>query len=144
MSHTTKSKLAVRDWDLFENQVKSMGGTFDRTARQFTYYTGNKGKCTAGVISFPGCQWSAGVNYNEATGEAEILMDNYGNGGGLVDKIGNNGCGLKESYTDAYIRKIASEQGMTVKKIEPSAEQKAAGVQAYWEAEEGELTAARV
>ena len=144
MSHTTKSKLCVRDWDLFEAEVKKLGGNFNKEARQFTYYQGAKGTCNAGVISFPGAQWSAGVNFNEATGEADILMDNYGGGGGLNDKVGQNGCKLKESYTDSMINKIARQQGMIVKKIEPTREQKAQGVQAYWEAEEGALQANRI
>ena len=144
MSHTTRSKLCVRDWSLFAEEVKKLGGTFNPEARDFTYYAGSKGKCNAGVISFPGAQWSAGVNHNEKTGEAEILMDNYGGGGGLNAKIGANGCTLKEAYTDSFIQKIATAQGMKVTKKALTKEQEAAGLQACWEAEETSLQAERI
>lgn len=143
MSHTTKSTLAVRDWDLFGQEVAKRGGTFDKNATSFKYYNGSTGKCNGGVITYPGASWQVGVQVDEE-GNASLLMDNYNGGGGMVSQIGQNGCLLKEAYTDSMIVKIAAEQGMTVKKVPPTAEQIADGVQAYWEVESGESAAARV
>ena len=143
MSHTTKSTLAVRDWELFANQVAESGGSFDRNARSFKYWNGSTGQCNGGVISFPDATWQVGVNVDE-DGNASLLMDNYYGGGGMVAKIGRDGCELKERYTDAMITKLAREQGMTVRKVPLTAEQVSKGVQAYWEVESGDSAQARV
>lgn len=133
MSHTTKSTLAVHDWQLFDEAVKELGCTWDRNATEMTYYGGAKAQVNNGVISAKGATWQAGLVTNDETGETGFLMDNYGSGGGLVEKIGEDGIKLKELYTEKALRKVARAQGATVQRVEPSTEERDAGIVSAWE-----------
>ena len=125
MSHISKIELVIQSLENLKEACKNLGFEFMENQKSYKWYgrwVGDTpipegidikdiGKCDH-AIRVPGCEYEIGIIRR---GDHYILLWDYYQAGGLIQKIGMNAGILKQAYTVVRVRKKARLKGYRIR-----------------------------